>query len=106
MLTAFQRQIAAGGPITVTHPDVTRYFMTVEEAVRSSIQAGAIGRAGEVLVLDMGEPVRIARRRPRGWPTQAPGRIEIVYTGPAAGREAARGAARRGRDRPSAHTTR
>jgi FlaA1/EpsC-like NDP-sugar epimerase len=60
VLTTFQAQIKQGGPITVTHSDVTRYFMTVEEAVELVIQAGAIGRPGEVLVLDMGEPVRIA----------------------------------------------
>jgi dTDP-glucose 4,6-dehydratase len=59
VLTTFRDQIAKGGPITVTHPDVTRYFMTIPEAVQLVIQAGAIGRPGEVLVLDMGEPVRI-----------------------------------------------
>jgi FlaA1/EpsC-like NDP-sugar epimerase len=59
VLTAFEAQIAAGQPLTVTHPDVTRYFMTVEEAVSLLLQAGAIGRPGEVLVLDMGTPVRI-----------------------------------------------
>jgi FlaA1/EpsC-like NDP-sugar epimerase len=60
VLTAFEAQLAQGGPISVTHPDVTRFFMTVEEAVRLVIQAGAIGGRGEALVLDMGEPVRIA----------------------------------------------
>jgi FlaA1/EpsC-like NDP-sugar epimerase len=60
MLTTFLTQIENGGPITVTDPDVTRYFMTVEEAVQLVIQAGAIGRPGDVLVLDMGEPVNIA----------------------------------------------
>jgi len=60
VLTTFEAQIERGGPITVTHPDVTRYFMTVEEAVELVIQAGAIGRPGEALVLDMGQPVRIA----------------------------------------------
>jgi len=60
MLTTFQAQIDRGGPVTVTHPNVTRFFMTVEEAVQLVIQAGAIGKGGEVLVLDMGEPVRIA----------------------------------------------
>ncbi|MGA1052035.1 MAG: polysaccharide biosynthesis protein [Ilumatobacteraceae bacterium] len=59
VLTAFERQAANGGPITVTHPDVERYFMTVHEAVRLTIYSGAIGDAGEVLVLDMGTPVRI-----------------------------------------------
>jgi FlaA1/EpsC-like NDP-sugar epimerase len=60
VLNTFQAQIERGGPVTVTHPNVTRYFMTVEEAVELVIQAGAIGRTGEVLVLDMGAPVRIA----------------------------------------------
>jgi len=60
VLTTFAAQIAAGGPLTVTDPQVTRYFMTVQEAVQLVIQAAAIGGDGEVLVLDMGEPVRIA----------------------------------------------
>ncbi len=59
-LTTFQKQLELGGPLTVTHPDVTRFFMTVEEAVQLVLQAGAIGKGGRVLVLDMGEPVRIA----------------------------------------------
>ena len=59
VLVAFRAQIAAGGPVTVTHPEVTRYFMTVEEAVQLTVQAGAIGAPGECLVLDMGNPVRI-----------------------------------------------
>jgi FlaA1/EpsC-like NDP-sugar epimerase len=60
VLTTFQHQLDAGKPLTVTHADVTRYFMTVEEAVQLVIQAGAIGENGDVLVLEMGEPVRIA----------------------------------------------
>ena len=59
VLTTFRDQIAHDGPVTVTHPDVTRFFMTIPEAVQLVIQAGAIGRPGEVLVLDMGTPVRI-----------------------------------------------
>lgn len=55
----FQRQIAAGGPVTLTHPDITRYFMTIPEAAQLVIQAGAMGQGGDVFVLDMGEPVRI-----------------------------------------------
>ncbi len=80
VLTTFRAQIAAGGPVTVTHPNVTRYFMTVEEAVELVIQAGAVGRDGEVLVLDMGEPVGI--REVASQMVAASGRhIDIVYTG-------------------------
>lgn len=80
VLTAFAAQAAAGGPLSVTHPDVTRYFMTVEEAVRLTIYAGAIGRSGEVLVLDMGEPVRIADVAKRFAEQQEPP-LRIQYTG-------------------------
>ena len=94
VLTAFAEQIAAGGPITVTHPDVTRYFMTIEEACQLVIQAGAIGRDGEALVLDMGEPVRIldvARQLIEQAGAPGPDRVHRA----ARRREAARGAVRR-----------
>ena len=80
VLVSFRDQIARGGPVTVTHPEVTRYFMTVQEAVQLVIQAGAIGKSGEALILDMGDPVKIedvARRLIN----QSGRDIDIVHTG-------------------------
>jgi len=79
-LETFTQQIASGGPVTVTHPDVTRYFMAVREAVRLTMQAAAIGRPGEVLVLDMGSPVKVLDIA-RQLIDQSGADIEVVYTG-------------------------
>ncbi|MFN9129405.1 MAG: polysaccharide biosynthesis protein [bacterium] len=60
VIPRFRDQIAAGGPVTVTHPEITRFFMSIPEAAQLELQAGLMGKGGEIFVLDMGEPVRIA----------------------------------------------
>ena len=84
VIPLFERQIAAGGPVTVTHPDITRYFMTIPEAASLILQAGAIGNGGEIFVLDMGEPVRIrdlAEKMIQLSGLKVEHDISIVYTG-------------------------
>lgn len=80
MLPTFQRLIAEGRPITVTHPEATRYFMTIPEACQLVVQAGGIGRAGEVLILDMGQPVSILEVAKRMIAMSGKS-VEIVFTG-------------------------
>lgn len=80
MLPTFTAQIDNGGPVTLTHPEVTRYFMTIPEACELVMQAGAIGRSGEVLILDMGEPVKILEIAKR-MIARSGRQIEIVITG-------------------------
>lgn len=86
----FKKQIADGGPLTITHPDITRYFMTIPEAAQLVIQAGAMGKGGEVYVLDMGKPVKISSLAEKmvylsGLTVKKDenpqGDIEIVYSG-------------------------
>jgi FlaA1/EpsC-like NDP-sugar epimerase len=85
VLEAFARQIEEGGPVTVTHPDVTRFFMTIPEACQLVLQAAAVGRGSEALVLDMGAPVKIADVARSLICRAQRNDVEIIYTGLRAG---------------------
>ncbi len=88
VIPIFRRQIANGGPVTVTHPEMTRFFMTIPEAVQLIVQAGAMGERGQVYVLDMGEPVRVldlAEKMIRLSGREPGAEIAIEIIGPAPG---------------------
>lgn len=80
VIPLFKKQIAAGGPLTVTHPDIERFFMTIPEATRLVIQAGGMAHGGEIFILDMGEPVRIVDLA-KNLIRLSGAEVEIVYTG-------------------------
>lgn len=84
VIPLFKKQIAAGGPVTVTHPEIIRYFMTIQEAVKLVLQAGSMAKGGEIFVLDMGEPVKIdhlARQLIKLSGYEPDIDMKIVYTG-------------------------
>ncbi|MDE5773906.1 MAG: polysaccharide biosynthesis protein [Muribaculaceae bacterium] len=81
VIPLFQKQIQSGGPLTVTHPDIIRYFMLIPEACKLVIEAGTIGKGGEIFVFDMGEPVRIADLAKRMIQLSGAVNVDIIYTG-------------------------
>jgi FlaA1/EpsC-like NDP-sugar epimerase len=84
VIPRFKQQLEKGGPITVTHPDITRYFMTIPEACQLVLEAGAMGQGGEIFVFDMGKPMKIAElaRKMIRMTGKEPGRdVQIVFTG-------------------------
>mgnify|MGYP003694252323 CR=1 FL=1 len=106
VIPRFREQIARGGPVTVTHPEITRYFMSLSEATQLLLQAGLQGKGGEILVLDMGEPVRIVdlARDLIKLSGADPDRIAVVFTGLRPGKSCTRNCWRP-RRRPSRRRT-
>ena len=81
VIPIFEKQIKKGGPVTVTHPDIIRYFMLIPEACRLVLEAGTMGKGGEIFVFDMGEPVRIADLAQRMIDMMGADDVKITYTG-------------------------
>ena len=81
VIPIFEKQIKNGGPVTVTHPDIIRYFMLIPEACKLVLEAGTKGRGGEIFVFDMGKPVRIADLAKRMIELSGARNVEIKYTG-------------------------
>ena len=81
VIPLFRRQIAAGGPVTVTHPEIIRYFMTIPEACQLVLEAGCIGKSGEIYIFDMGQPVKIADLAKRMIQLSGRTDVKIEYTG-------------------------
>ncbi len=81
VIPKFKKQIKSGGPITVTHPEITRYFMLIPEACELVLQAGALGKGGEIFILDMGEPVKIVDLAKKMCELSGKSNIEIKFTG-------------------------
>jgi FlaA1/EpsC-like NDP-sugar epimerase len=81
VIPLFQQQIAAGGPVTVTHPNIIRFFMLIPEACKLVLEAGTMGNGGEIFVFDMGKPVRIADLAKRMIQLSGAKDVEIKYTG-------------------------
>ncbi|WP_345281150.1 polysaccharide biosynthesis protein, partial [Kitasatospora albolonga] len=107
LLSVLAEQLRSGGPVTITHPDVTRFFMTIEEAVGLVLEAGRMAHGGEVFVLDMGEPVRIVdlvHNFARQVQLEAE-EVEIRYTGLRAGEKLNEALFSEGEERlPTAHS--
>ena len=81
VIPLFRKQIAAGGPVTVTHPEIIRYFMTIPEACQLVLEAGSMGKSGEIYIFDMGEPVKIADLAKRMIQLSGRNDVRIEYTG-------------------------